>query len=43
LLLLGADTFARVVFAPHLLPVSILTAFIGVPIFLGMLLGKRSV
>ena len=41
LLLLTADTLARVIFAPHLLPVSILTAFIGVPVFLGLLLGKR--
>lgn len=42
LLLLTADTLARVIFAPALLPVSILTAFIGVPVFLGLLLGKRS-
>ncbi len=41
LLLLTADTLARVIFAPHLMPVSILTAFIGVPVFLGLLLGKR--
>ena len=40
-LLLTADTLARVIFAPTLLPVSILTAFIGVPVFLGLLLGKR--
>ena len=43
LLLLTADTLARVVFAPRLLPVAILTAFIGVPVFLGLLLGKRGV
>ena len=42
LLLLTADTLARVLFT-HLLPVSILTAFIGVPVFLALLLGKRGV
>jgi len=41
LLLLTADTLARVAFAPRLLPVSILTALLGVPVFLGLLLGKR--
>ena len=43
LLLLTADTLARVAFAPRLLPVSILTALLGVPVFLGLLLGKRGV
>ncbi len=41
LLLLVADMAARLVFAPRILPVSILTAFIGVPVFLSLLLGKR--
>ncbi|MDR3198674.1 MAG: iron ABC transporter permease [Planctomycetaceae bacterium] len=41
LLLLIADTSARLIFAPRILPVSILTAFIGVPVFLSLLLGKR--
>lgn len=42
LLLLIADTSARLIFAPRILPVSILTAFIGVPVFLSLLLGKRN-
>jgi iron complex transport system permease protein len=39
-LLLLADTVARVMLAPRVLPVSILTAFIGVPVFVSLLLGK---
>jgi iron complex transport system permease protein len=34
LLLLGADTAARLIMAPHTLPVSILTAFLGAPVFI---------
>lgn len=34
LLLLVSDTMARLVLAPHLLPVSVLTAFMGAPVFL---------
>jgi len=34
LLLLGSDTVARLILAPHLLPVSILTAFTGAPVFI---------
>ena len=34
LLLLGSDTVARLILAPHLLPVSILTAFMGAPVFI---------
>ena len=41
LLLLIADTAARLILAPRVLPVAILTAFIGVPVFLSLLLGKR--
>ncbi|HBT77601.1 MAG TPA: iron ABC transporter permease [Planctomycetaceae bacterium] len=41
LLLLVSDTFARLILAPRLLPVSVLTAFIGAPVFLSLLLGKR--
>jgi len=41
LLLLLADTSARLILAPRILPVSILMAFIGVPVFLALLLGKR--
>jgi len=41
LLLLLADTAARLMIAPRILPVSILTAFIGAPVFLSLLLRKR--
>lgn len=34
LLLLASDTAARLILAPHLLPVSILTAFMGAPVFI---------
>lgn len=34
LLLLVSDTAARLLLAPHLLPVSILTAFMGAPVFI---------
>lgn len=34
LLLLVSDTSARLVLAPHLLPVSVLTAFMGAPVFI---------
>lgn len=36
-LLLGADTAARLILAPHLLPVSVLTALMGAPVFLLLL------
>jgi iron complex transport system permease protein len=42
-LLLTADLLARLILAPRILPVSILTAFIGVPVFLSLLLGKRGI
>jgi iron complex transport system permease protein len=35
-----ADTSARVILSPRVLPVSILTAFVGVPVFISLLLGK---
>ncbi|MDO4576016.1 MAG: iron ABC transporter permease [Planctomycetia bacterium] len=41
LLLLLSDMAARWVFAPKVLPVSLLTAFLGGPIFLSMLLRKE--
>ncbi|MDO5114258.1 MAG: iron ABC transporter permease [Planctomycetia bacterium] len=41
LLLLVSDTLARTVLAPRLIPVSIVTAFLGSPIFLVMLLRRR--
>lgn len=42
LLLLASDTAARLVLSPHLLPVSILTAFLGAPIFMMLVVRKRS-
>lgn len=42
LLLLVSDTMARLVLAPHLLPVSVLTAFMGAPVFLYLIVrGQR--
>jgi len=38
LLLLAADTVARPVMAPHVLPVAILTAFMGAPVFIYLLI-----
>ena len=37
-LLLAADTAARLMLAPHVLPVSVLTAFLGAPVFLALIL-----
>lgn len=42
-LLLLADTFARTVFAPQQLPVGVLTALLGVPLFLFLLARTRAV
>jgi len=43
LLLLAADTAARLVLAPKVLPVSVLTAFLGAPIFFLLILrGRRA-
>jgi iron complex transport system permease protein len=41
LLLLVADTAARLVFMPHVLPVSVLTAFVGAPVFLWLIVRSR--
>jgi iron complex transport system permease protein len=41
LLLLAADTAARLVLAPHVLPVSVLTAFLGAPVFFLLILRRR--
>lgn len=41
LLLLLADTAARTVLSPHALPVSVLTAFIGAPVFLWLVMRRR--
>jgi iron complex transport system permease protein len=38
---MGADLLARTVIAPAQLPVGVVTALVGVPVFLWMLLGKR--
>ena len=38
LMLLASDTVARLMLAPHVLPVSVLTAFIGAPVFLILIL-----
>lgn len=42
LLLLVSDTAARLVLAPHVLPVSVLTAFMGAPVFIYLIIrGQR--
>ncbi len=41
LLLLIADTVARLMLAPNVLPVSVLTAFVGAPVFIGLILRGR--
>ncbi len=41
ILLLAADTVARVVLAPRVLPVAILTAFVGAPAFVFLLVRRR--
>jgi iron complex transport system permease protein len=38
---MGADLVARSAFAPTQLPVGVVTALVGVPLFLWMLLGRR--
>ncbi len=40
-LLLGADTIARTLLAPHVLPVSILTAFCGAPVFFWLIIRRN--
>lgn len=40
-LLLASDTAARLILAPHVLPVAILTAFLGAPTFLYLLIQRR--
>jgi len=40
-LLLVSDTAARLILAPHLLPVSILTAFMGAPVFMILIVKGR--
>ena len=42
LLLLISDTVARLILAPHVLPVSVLTAFMGAPVFIFLIIkGQR--
>ena len=41
LLLLVSDTVARLILAPHVLPVSVLTAFMGAPVFLWLIVRAR--
>ena len=41
MLLLASDTAARLVIAPSVLPVSVLTAFLGAPTFIALLLTRR--
>lgn len=42
LLLLVSDTVARLILAPHMLPVSVLTAFMGAPVFIYLIIrGQR--
>jgi iron complex transport system permease protein len=38
ILLLAADTVARVMLSPHILPVAILTSFLGAPVFIYLLI-----
>jgi iron complex transport system permease protein len=37
LLLVVSDTAARMMLAPHVLPVSVLTAFMGAPVFIWLI------
>ena len=41
LLLLGADTLARTILAPVILPVGIMTSFVGVPFFVYLFMNRR--
>ncbi len=41
LLLLLADTVARTIISPHVLPVAVLTAFLGAPIFIYLIIKGR--
>jgi iron complex transport system permease protein len=41
LILLGADSLARTILAPQIIPVGIMTAFIGIPFFLYLFLRRK--
>ena len=43
LLLLGSDTLARTILAPVILPVGIMTSFLGVPFFVYLFMKRRKV
>ncbi|MBN2443871.1 MAG: iron ABC transporter permease [Spirochaetales bacterium] len=38
IILLGADTLARLILIPHVFPVAILTSFLGVPVFISLII-----
>lgn len=40
LLLLASDTVARLLLAPHILPVSVLTSFLGAPVFFWLIIRR---
>jgi len=42
-LLLLSDTVARTIMAPHILPVSVMTAFLGAPLFMYLIIRERRV
>lgn len=42
LLLLGSDTLSRVLFAPVILPVGIMTSFLGVPFFVYLFMRRKN-
>jgi iron complex transport system permease protein len=42
LLLLLSDTAARLIIAPNVLPVSVLTAFLGAPVFIALIIRGRT-
>lgn len=42
LLLLVSDTVARLILSPHILPVSVLTAFMGAPVFIFLIMKGKS-
>ncbi|MFA7562422.1 MAG: iron chelate uptake ABC transporter family permease subunit, partial [Methanoculleus sp.] len=42
LLLLSADSIARSVLAPQIIPVGIVTAFLGVPFFIYLFMHRRN-
>jgi iron complex transport system permease protein len=43
LLLLSADTAARMMIEPYQLPVAVLTSFLGAPTFIYLILGARKI